>query len=139
AVDFFLDRKVLQLAVMIRVVHLEYRDGSARTRHINSLETGIEFNDVRAASHREERDGLMSVQVKDGHEFIPFTGEERAMMLRVEGHSMISFTPPDRISPYDFIVSWINHGENVPVLQVDVHLTRNWIVLRHACFAVEVQ
>src|SRR5713101_8786099 len=39
AVYFLLNRKVFQLAVVIGIIHLEHRDSSARTRHVNSLET----------------------------------------------------------------------------------------------------
>src|SRR5229473_2625910 len=50
AVYFLLNRKVFELAVVIRVVHLKYRDGTARTGHVNSLEAGIEFDYVRTST-----------------------------------------------------------------------------------------
>ena len=42
-VHLFLNRKILQLAVVIGVVHLEYRYGSARAGHLDSPESRIEF------------------------------------------------------------------------------------------------
>src|SRR5713101_5088640 len=139
AVNLFLYRKVLQLAVVIRIVHLEYGDGSARTRHIDSLETGIKFNNVRATGQWEEYDGLVTVKIDDRHKFVPFTREESAMMLRIKRHPMVSFAPPDRISPHDFVSRRIKDRENILILKIYIHLTRNRIVLRHSRFAVEVQ
>src|SRR6266852_826029 len=121
AVYFLLNRKVFQLAVVIRIIHLEHRDGTARTRHVNALETGIEFDYVRTARHRQKGDGLVSVEIEDGHEVVPFAREEGAMMFRVESHPVIPFAASHRITPYHFIRRRIDDGENILVLKVDVH------------------
>src|SRR6267143_6636219 len=88
AVYFLLNRKVFQLAVVVRVVHLKYGDGSARTGDVDSPEARIEFDDVGTARHRQECDGLVRVEVKDGHEFVAFAGEERTLMFWAQRHSM---------------------------------------------------
>src|SRR6267378_4301860 len=92
AVYFLLNRKVFQLAVVIGIIHLEHRDSSARTRHVNPLETGIEFDYVRTARHRQKGDGLVSVQIEDRHKVVPFA-------------------PSHRIAPYRFIRGRIDDGE----------------------------
>src|SRR5712692_8024271 len=108
AVYFLLNRKVFQLAVVIRVVRLKYRDGTARTGHVNSLESGIEFDYVRTARHRQKGGGLVRVEIEDRHEVVPFAREEGAMVFRVEGHPM----------PYHFIRRRIDDRENILVLEV---------------------
>src|SRR6267154_33795 len=99
AVYFLLNRKVFQLAVVVWIVHLEHRDGTARTRHVNALETGIEFDYVRTARHRQKGDWLVSVEIEDGHEVVSFASKERAMMFRVESHPVIPFAASHRIAP----------------------------------------
>ena len=61
------------------------------------------------------------------------------MMLRIKGHPMVSFAPPDRISSHDFVSRWINDRENILILKIYIYLASNRIVLRHPRFAVEVQ
>ena len=39
----------------------------------------------------------------------------------------------------DLIGGGVNHSEDVLILEVDVHLVCYRVVLRHACFAIEVQ
>src|SRR5882724_8055626 len=52
---------------------------------------------------------------------------------------MISLAAPDGISPHDFVSRRINDRENVLILKIYIHLASNRIVLRHACFAIEMQ
>ena len=61
------------------------------------------------------------------------------MMFRIERHAVIALAFPDWIAPDDLVRFRINDRENVLVLQVDVHLTGDGIVLRHAGFTVEMQ
>src|SRR5258708_10703537 len=139
AVHFLLNRKVFQLAVVIRFVHLKYRDGTARTGHVNSLETTIEFDYVWTARHRQKGNGLVRVEIEDRHQVVPFARQEGAMVFRLERHPMIPFTASHRITPYHFIRHRIDDRENILVLEVDVHLLGDGIVLRHPGFTVEVQ
>src|SRR3989440_4293357 len=138
-VQFFLNRKILQLAVVIGVVHLEYRYSSARAGHVDSLDSRIKFDDIRATSHRKERDGLVSVEIKDRHQVLAFAGEEGTMMLWVKGHPVIPFAPPHRIAAYDFIRGRIDDREDIFVLEVYVNLLCDGIVLWHSRFTVEVE
>ena len=81
----------------------------------------------------------MSVQIEDRHKVVPFAREEGAMVFRVESHPVIPFAASHRIAPYHFIRGRIDDGENIPVLEVDVHFLGDGIVLRHSRFTVEVQ
>src|SRR6267378_8344117 len=139
AVYFLLNRKVFELAVVLGIVHLEYRDGSARTGHVNALQSRVELDDVGTSGHRQEGNRLLLVEIEHGHQVISFAGEEGAMMFRVQGHPVIPLTAPYRITPYDFIGGRIDDRENVLLLKVDIHLARDWIVLRHPSFTVEMQ
>src|SRR5437899_8295264 len=87
AVYFLLNRKVFELAVVLGIVHLEYRDGSARTGHVNALQSGVELDDVGTSGHRQEGNRLLLVEIEHGHQVISFAGEEGAMMFRVQSRS----------------------------------------------------
>src|SRR5713101_5688382 len=139
AVHLFLNRKVFQLAVVVGVVHLEYRDGSARTGHVDALQSGVELDHVGTGCHRQKGDGQVSVEIEDGHEVVPFAREEGAMMFWVESHPMIPFAASHRIAHYHFIRGRIDDRENILVLEVYVHFLGDGIVLRHSGFTVEVQ
>src|SRR5260370_36355952 len=67
AVYFLLNRKVFQLAVVSGIIHLQHRAISARARHVNALETGIEVDYLRTACHRQKGDWLRRVQTEDCH------------------------------------------------------------------------
>src|SRR6478752_6852111 len=56
AVDFVLDRKVFQLAEVVRIVFLKYRNRAAVAGHVNSLETGIIFDHVATVGCRKGSD-----------------------------------------------------------------------------------
>ena len=60
-------------------------------------------------------------------------------MLRVKGHPVIAFTFSNTVAANNLVGCWIDHRENVLVLKVDVDLARNWIILRHPSFALEMQ
>ena len=60
-------------------------------------------------------------------------------MLGIQCHSVIAFALSDVVASHYLVCCRINHRKNVPVLQVDVDLARNWIVLRHPGFTVEMQ
>src|SRR6266446_322555 len=117
AMYLLLNRKVFQLAVVIGIIHLEYRDCSARTGHIDALQSGVELDDVGTTGHGQECDRLTGVQIEDGHEVVTFTREEGTMMFWVQRHSMIPFAASHGIAPYDFICSRIDDRENILVLK----------------------
>src|ERR1700692_2883477 len=89
--DLLLHRKILKLPVVIRIIHLENRDRSAPASCIDALEASIEFDHVRPPGHRQEGDWLVLVQIEHGHELVPFTRKETAVMFRGESHSMVAF------------------------------------------------
>ena len=61
------------------------------------------------------------------------------MVLRVKRHPMVSLALPDRVAPDDFVRRRINHREDVLVLQIHIHFSRDGVVLRHSRFTIEVQ
>ena len=65
AVNLRLDRNICQFPEMHRIVHLEDRDGSAGTGHVDTAETWIEHHDVRAFCHRQVGDRLVRVEIED--------------------------------------------------------------------------
>src|SRR6266571_2671084 len=81
----------------------------------------------------------MLLQIKDGYQFVLFTGEESPSMLRVKGHPMIALTSPHTVASDHRVRCWIDHRKDVLVLKVDVDLASNRVVLRHPCFTVEMQ
>jgi hypothetical protein len=100
---------------------------------------GSNFDDVRAIGQRKIGDGLVPVEIKDGHEVVSFAGKKCAVMLRVKSHAVISLAASDRVSRYNLICGGINDSEDILVLQIHVHLARDRIVLWHAGFAVEMK
>ncbi len=78
------------------------------------------------------------VQIEDGHQVVLFTREKRAVMLRVQRHSVIALASPNGISPYNLVRHRIDDRKDVLVLQIDVHLAGDGIVLRHPGFTVEM-
>src|SRR5579872_1660954 len=67
-VHFFLNREILQLAEMVGVVLLEYRDRTAVASHINALESGIELYDVWAFRQGQKGYRLVRFQIKHRHQ-----------------------------------------------------------------------
>src|ERR1700686_692217 len=124
---------------MIGVVHLKYGDGSAGTGDIDSLQSPVEFDYIRPAGHWQESDGLVAIQIEYSHQVVSFAGEKRAVIFGVNCHAMIPCTAPDGIFLDNLIGGWIDHGENILVLQIDIHSLRYRIVLRHSCFALKAQ
>ena len=78
-------------------------------------------------------------QVEDRHQVVLFAGEKRAVVLRVQRHSVIALARPDGISPYNLVRRGIDDRKDVLILQIDVDLAGDGIVLRHPGFAVEMQ
>src|SRR5437667_3844722 len=134
-----LDSKVFELAVVIGGVLMKNGDCIAIARDVDALKPRIELDDSRAACQRQKRNGDVLVQIEDGHQFVSLTGKERAVVLRVKRHAVISLAFPDRVPAYNFVGRGINDSKNVLVLEVHVDLPRHGIVLRHPRFAVKVQ
>src|SRR6266851_5654404 len=111
AVHFLLNWKILYLAVVVGVVHLEYRDSSTRTGHIHALQSRVEFDDVGPSGHRQKRNRLVFVEIEHSHQVISLAGKEGAVMLRVQGHPVISFASADWIPPDDFVRRGIDDRE----------------------------
>ncbi len=60
-------------------------------------------------------------------------------MLGVKSHSVISRAASHGITPYNLIRSRIDDGKNILILQIHIDFLYDRVVLRHACFTVEVQ
>ena len=101
--DSMLDAKVFQLAVVVWIVLMENGQGAAVARDIDAAETGIEFDDIWSVSQRKKGDGRVLVQIEDGHQVVLFARKKRAVMLRVERHSVIALALPNGISPYHLV------------------------------------
>src|SRR2546430_4548696 len=91
-----LDSKVFELAVVIDVVLMKNGDGTAVARDVDALKPRIELDDIRSVCQRQKRNGDVLVQIEDGHQFVPFTGKERAVVDRKStrlnsSHSQISY------------------------------------------------
>src|SRR5882724_13414638 len=136
AVHSLLNREIFQLAIVIRIVHLEDRDRSTRAGDVNSLQSRIELDDVGSTRHRQECDRLVLVEIEHSHKLVSFAREEGPMVLWVKGHPVISLAASHGITPYDLIRSRIDDGKNILILQIHVNLLGEWIVLRHSRFAV---
>src|SRR5215472_12857950 len=108
--------KVFELAVVVRIVRMKNGNGTAVARHVDTLEAGIEFDDVGSASQRQKGDGRVFVEVEYGHQLVSLTGKERAVVLRIERHTMITLALPNRIAAQDFVVRGIDDRKNVQVL-----------------------
>src|SRR3989441_11105870 len=139
AMDRMLNGKVFQLTVVIWIIFMEDGNSAAVTRDIDAAETSIELDDIRSVCKREKGDRYMLVQIEDGHQIVFFACKKGAAMLRVQRHSVISLTLPNRIFPYHLVRRGINDHKDVLVLQIDVYLTGDGVVLRHAGFTVEMQ
>ncbi len=61
------------------------------------------------------------------------------MVFGVQRHAVVSFAFSDWIPSNDLVRCRINDGENVLVLQVDIHPARDGVVLGHSRFTVEMQ
>src|SRR5207248_9485281 len=92
-----LDSKVFELAVVIDAVLMKNGDGTAVARDVDALKPRIELDDIRSVCQRQKRNGYVLVQIEDGHQFGSFTGTERAVVLRVKRHAVISLAFPDQI------------------------------------------
>src|SRR6266702_7226793 len=103
-----LDSKVFELAVVVGVVLMKDGDGTAVARDVDALKPWIELDDIRPACQRQRRNGDVLVQIEDGHQFVPFTGKERAVVRRVKRHAMISLAFPNWIPADNFVGRGIN-------------------------------
>jgi hypothetical protein len=72
AVDFGLNREILKLAVVVRIVLLKHGNGPAVASDINPLYVGVELDDIRIACERQIGDRLMFVEIEYSHEAIAF-------------------------------------------------------------------
>ena len=61
------------------------------------------------------------------------------MPLWIKRHPMISNTAAHRVLADHRVRGRIDHGQDILALQIDVHLARDRIVLRHTRLAVKVQ
>src|SRR6266487_3212841 len=136
---FPLNGKILELAKVIGVVLLKHRNGVAGTSDVDSLQSGIEFDDVSSRSRREVGNRFVSIKIEDGHPVIDFALKKRAMMFRIERHAVIAFALSYRITRCNFVRRRIDHGEEVLVLEIDVDLARHGIVLRHSGLALKAK
>src|SRR5690349_2337758 len=81
----------------------------------------------------------MFIKIKNSHQIILLAGKKYPMMLRINCHAMIALTTSDRVSCHYLVSRWIDDGEQVLILQVNVHFSCNRIVLRHSSLTVEMQ
>ncbi len=138
-VHLLLDRKIFELSDAIGIIDLECGYRAARARNVDPPESRVELDDVRPTSQRQKRHGLMRVQVEHRHQLVPLAREKRPVVLRVQGHAVVAFTAPNRVTADHLIGRRIGHRENVLILQIDIHLPRHGIILRHPGFTGEVQ
>src|SRR3954462_7575070 len=73
-----LNAKIFQLAEVIRVVFLKYRDRAAVTGYVNPLEAGIIFDNVATIRDRQGGDYAVFVEIDHRHQIVVFTNQERA-------------------------------------------------------------
>src|SRR5947209_15129768 len=116
---------------MVRVVSLEYGDEPARTRHINSTESWIEFDYIRARWYREVCNGFVSVERKYGKSSVSRAEQKRSVMLGIHRHSVIELAAFHRVSPRDCIRSGIDLRHFICTSQTHIHAARKGIILRH--------
>src|ERR1700730_14729958 len=90
AMDCMLDAKVFQLAVVVWIILMENGKGAAITRDIDASQTSIKFDDIGSVGQRQKGDGCVLVEIENGHQVVLFTREERAVVLRVQHHSVIA-------------------------------------------------
>src|SRR6201984_177164 len=118
AMNSVLHGEVLKLAIMVRIVLMENRDGAAVARRIDASQSRIKTDYIRSIGHREKRNRLVFVEVEDGHQVFAFAREESAMVLGIDRHPVISFAASYRI-PSDYLVGRrINDRKNVLILQI---------------------
>ena len=60
-------------------------------------------------------------------------------MLRVKGHSVITFAFSNAVAPDNLIRLRVYHRKNILILETDIDLTGDGIVLWHPGFAIEMQ
>src|SRR5215475_14108736 len=129
-VDLRLDQEVLQLPKVRGIVHLEDRDGAARAGDVDPAEPRINHNHVGAPRHRKMRDRPRRVEIKDGQRVVALAGQKRAAPLGVDGHAVIALAAVYAMPRAHGVAAWIDHGDRVLVLQVDVYLSGKGVVLR---------
>ncbi len=110
-VDLLLNGKVFELPVVVGIIHLEDGDRSTRTGDIDSSQAGIEFDDVRAAGHRQKCDGPVLLYIEHGHEIVPLARKECAVMFRVQRHSVVSLAAAHWIAADYFVARRIDDGK----------------------------
>ena len=67
-----LNFKILEFAVVLRVILVKNRNGTAVTGGVNAAEARIELDHVRTICHREIRDGFVFIEIEYGHKIILF-------------------------------------------------------------------
>src|SRR6266851_3651405 len=72
AVNGVLHGEVLKLPIMVRIVLMENRDGAAVARRIDAIQSGIKTDYIRCLGHRQERNRLVFIKIKDGHQVVAF-------------------------------------------------------------------
>src|SRR5215471_16081702 len=134
-----LHAKVFELTVVIGIILVKNGNRSAIARDIDAPKTGIELDDVRSASEGKKRNWDVLLQIENGHQLVSLASEERAVMLRIERHSVVPLAFSNGMTAHHRVGYGIDDGENALVLQIDVYLFRYRVVLRHPRFALKVQ
>src|SRR6266567_1750831 len=116
AMDRVLDRKVFEVTGVLWIGLMKGGERAPVKNNINAAQASIEFDDIWSVSKREKRDWYVLVQIEHGHQIVLFTGKKRAMMLRVQRHSVISLASSDGISAYSLIRRRINDDKDILVL-----------------------
>src|SRR5262249_34410601 len=112
-------------------------DRATATGDVDSTKSWIELDDVRPLRHRQGCDDLLGVEIEHGQNVVAFARQECTMSLRVDRHPVVPLTAGDGIATDDGIRTRIDNREDVLILEIDVDLSGDGIVLRHACLAVE--
>ena len=124
---------------MVGVILVEDGNRPAVAGDVDPSQARIELDDIGSARQGKKCDGSLLIEIEHRHQFVSFAGKERAVVLRIECHAVVPFAFPDRIPAHNRIGRGIDHRKNVLVLEIDVHLARDRIVLRHPRFTLEVQ
>ena len=95
------------------------------------------MDNIRAFRHREMRDHLVRLEIEDGKIVVALARQKRAPSLWIDGHPVVALAARDRIAADDGIRARIDDREDVLILQVDIDLSRDVIVLRHAGLTIE--
>jgi len=64
-------------------------------------------------------------RLKNRQHVVPLTRQECQVPLRIKRHPMISKPAAHRVLADDHVRGRINHGQDILVLQIDVHLARD--------------